>query len=89
MELKRAQELYNQSLCIFPNCTAVSSKIPVKKRDNLDEHIRNFSGHNTPEAVAYKQRLIGVLTYKYHNTTKLVSICSLFIGHGELFHQGI
>jgi hypothetical protein len=73
MELQIAQSLYNQSLCIFPDCTAVSSKIPVKLKTNLHQHIRCFNDHNTPEANAYKQRLIGKLTNEWYGKRKLVS----------------
>lgn len=73
MELQTAQELYDQSLCIFPDCNAFLAMIPVKNRHNLNQHIRTFKDHNTPEANAYKQRLIGKLTVKWYKTTKLVS----------------
>jgi hypothetical protein len=78
MELIKAQELYNQHLCIFPDCSEVSSKIPVKQRGNLNNHIKFFNAHNTPGAVAYKQRLIGGLTYNVRDRKELVLSCLLF-----------
>jgi hypothetical protein len=74
MELQIAQALYDQSLCIFPDCTAVSASIPVKQTTNLHQHIRCYTEHNTPKANAYKQRLIGNLTYKYLSKRKFVFI---------------
>jgi hypothetical protein len=89
MEFQTAQELYDKSLCIFPDCTAVSSKIPVTLKANIRQHIRCFNDHNTPAANAYKQRLIGKLTYKQYGKRNLVSfVYRLFgVGQSEFHHQ--
>jgi hypothetical protein len=76
MDFQKVQELYNNSICFFPDCTSRYSRAPTRQRDNihnlLHQHLKLY--HNSPKENSIKLGLIGKLTKKYykHEEGKLV-----------------